>query len=85
MESQPVADWPLWPNPGKPPDEVTPACVEEIEVALTVPFLAFVPCTVTVSPGRSAEREDFAFLFTVVFEPTVTATSWPLESVTYRV
>jgi hypothetical protein len=85
VDSQPVADWPLWPNPGKPPDEVTPACEEEIEVALTVPFLAFVPCTVTVSPGRSAEREDFAFRFTVVLEPTVTATSWPLESVTYRV
>ena len=64
---------------------MTPDCVDEIEEALTVPFLALVPCTVTVSPGRSAEREDLAFRFTVVLEPTVTATSWPLASVTYKV
>ena len=64
---------------------MTPACVEETEVALTVPFFAFVPCTVTVSPGRSDEREDFAFRSTVVLDPTVTATSWPLDSVTYSV
>ena len=31
--------------------EDTPAWVAETDDALTVPFLDFVPCTVTLSPG----------------------------------
>jgi hypothetical protein len=44
--------------------------------------LAFVPCTVTLSPGSRLDKEDLAFRLTVVFDVTVTATKLPLESVT---
>ena len=73
------------PPPPNPPMAVTPAWVADTEAAVTEPFDPLVPCTVTVSPGLRAERDDLAFRSTVVVDPTSTATRLPVEVVTYKV
>jgi hypothetical protein len=62
-----------------------PAAVEDTDVAVTSPSLAFEPWTTTVSPTCSAAKLDFAFRLTVAKGPTITFTRLPLELVTYRV
>jgi len=70
--------------PPKPAD-VTPFAVAETDVALTVPFLAVGPSTVTVSPGFKDDSDEAALRSMVVVELIFTGTSAPLELVTYRV
>ena len=76
----PLPNAPLNPPPGLA--ELTPAAVALMDEAVIEPSVGVVPWTVTVSPGFSALRDDFALRVTVADELSVTLTRLPLESVT---
>lgn len=53
-----------------------------IAEAVTVPSLAVVPMTWTVSPVLSADSDELLTTFTTVEEEVVTSTTVPLDSLT---